>query len=124
MQEFPEKEGAGGRAGAIAVSPYRVKHYCGAPPYALRVEGEDRTVTYTGDTEWVDSLIPAARDADLFIAEAYFRDKRMKFHLNYETLMAHIGEMRPKRLVLTHMSPDMLGQIGRASCRERVCQYV
>lgn len=89
-----------------------MKHYCGAPPYALRVACEDRTVTYTGDTEWVDALIPAARDADLFIAEAYFRDRQMKFHLNYETLMAHIGKMRPKRLVLTHMSPDMLGQAG------------
>src|SRR3546814_6538005 len=45
IEEFPEKEGAVWRAGAIAVSPYRVKHYCGAPPYALRVECEDRTVT-------------------------------------------------------------------------------
>src|SRR3546814_2647598 len=110
MQEFPEKEGAGGRAGAIAVSPYRVKHYCGAPPYALRVECADRTVTYTGDTEWVDSLIPAARDADLFIAEAYFRAKRLKFHLNYDTRMTHIWGMRTKPPTPTPLCPAMLGQ--------------
>jgi ribonuclease BN (tRNA processing enzyme) len=94
--------------GPISVRPFRVKHFCGAPPYALRVTCGGKTVTYTGDTEWVDALVPAARDADLFIAEAYFRDKPMKFHLNFETLMAHLDDIRPKRLVLTHMSDDML----------------
>ncbi|MEM9681721.1 MAG: MBL fold metallo-hydrolase [Pseudomonadota bacterium] len=92
----------------LAVTPFRVKHFCGAPPYAVRAEIGGKTVTYTGDTEWVDALVPAGRDADLFIAEAYYRDKQMKFHLNFETLMSHLDEIRPKRLVLTHMSDDML----------------
>jgi len=94
--------------GPISVMPYRVKHFCGAPPYALRVACGGKTVAYTGDTEWVDALVPAAREADLFIAEAYFRDKAMKFHLNFETLVQHLDAIRPKHLVLTHMSRDML----------------
>jgi ribonuclease BN (tRNA processing enzyme) len=100
------------RWNGVTVRPFRVKHFCGAPPYALRVTCGGKTIAYTGDTEWVDALIPAAQDADLFIAEAYFHDKAMKFHLNYETLMQHIGEIRPKRLVLTHMSNDMLEQLS------------
>jgi ribonuclease BN (tRNA processing enzyme) len=56
----------------------------------------------------VDALVPAAKDADLFIAEAFFREKKMKFHLNFETLMQHMDDIAPKHLVLTHMSPDML----------------
>lgn len=92
----------------LAVTPFQVKHFCGAPPYALRAEIGGKTVTYTGDTEWVDALVPAGRDADLLIAEAYYRDKQMKFHLNFETLISRLGEIRPKRLVLTHMSEDML----------------
>jgi ribonuclease BN (tRNA processing enzyme) len=96
----------------VAVTPFRVKHFCGAPPYALRVECGGRTIAYSGDTEWVDALIPAARGADLFIAEAYFQDKAMKFHLSYDTLMQHIDEIRPKRLVLTHMSADMLASVA------------
>jgi len=94
--------------GPISVMPYRVTHFCGAPPYALRVTCGGKTVTYTGDTEWVDALVPAAREADLFIAEAYFRDKAMKFHLNFETLVRHLDAIRPKHLALTHMSTDML----------------
>ena len=100
------------RWNGVSVRPFRVKHFCGAPPYALRVTCGGKTIAYTGDTEWVDALIPAAQDADLFIAEAYFHDKAMKFHLSYETLMRHIDEIRPKRLVLTHMSEDMLGRLS------------
>jgi len=100
------------RRDPFTVSPYRVKHDCGAPPYALRIECEGRTITYTGDTEWVEALVPAAHEADLFIAEAYFSDKKVKFHLDLETLVGRLGEIRPKRLVLTHMSPEMLEQLS------------
>lgn len=97
--------------GPIVARPFRVKHFCGAPPFALRVTCGGKIVTYTGDTEWVDALVPAARDADLFIAESYFRDKKMKFHLDFQTLMQHLDEIRPKHLVLTHMSSDMLDAV-------------
>lgn len=98
--------------GRVSVTPYRVQHFCGAPPYALRVVCDGKTVTYSGDTEWVDSLVPAARDADLFIAEAYFADKKMKYHLDLDSLRNQLGRIRPKRLILTHMSDDMLARIG------------
>jgi ribonuclease BN (tRNA processing enzyme) len=106
IDEF--EDGVEWTRGPIAAKPFRVKHFCGAPPFALRVDCGGRTVTYSGDTEWVDALIPAAQDADLFIAEAYFRDKPMKFHLDFATLASHLDEIRPKHLALTHMSSDML----------------
>jgi len=109
IDEF--EDGVDWRWGPVTATPYRVKHFCGAPPYALRVAVGGKTVTYTGDTEWVDTLVPAARNADLFIAEAFFREKQMKFHLNFATLMQHMGEIAPKHLVLTHMSRDMLDAI-------------
>jgi ribonuclease BN (tRNA processing enzyme) len=110
IEEF--EEGNAWSKGPVTAMPYRVKHYCGAPPLALRVACGGKTVTYTGDTEWIETLIPAGRDADLFIAEAYYRDKKMKFHLDFETLIAHLDDIRPKRLVLTHMSDDMLVHLG------------
>lgn len=94
--------------GGLTVTPYEVKHACGAPPYALRIEAGGKVVTYTGDTEWVETLIPAARDADLFICEGYFVDKAMKYHLDYATVQRHLGELAPKRTIITHMSPGML----------------
>lgn len=98
--------------GAVRVTPYEVSHPSGAPAFALRIECGGRTVAYTGDTEWCEALIPAAREADLLIAEAYFYDKKVKFHLDLETLRAHLDELRPKRLILTHMSADMLARVN------------
>ena len=98
--------------GAITVTPFPVVHGdSGGPFLAYRVEAEGRVIAYSADTEWTATLIPAARDADLFIAEAYTYDKVVKNHLSLTTLEAHLAEIRPKRLVLTHMSDDMLGRL-------------
>lgn len=102
--------------GPVRVTPYVVKHYCGAPPYALRVEAEGKVLAYTGDTEWVDALVPAARDADLLVAEAYFFDKKIKYHLDYKTLESRLADLNCRRVVLTHMSADMLQHVGRVAC--------
>jgi ribonuclease BN (tRNA processing enzyme) len=66
--------------GPIRVTTYPVIHFCGAPPYALRVECDGRSIAYSGDTEWTDRLLEAAAGADLFVCEAYFFDKRVRFH--------------------------------------------
>ena len=62
------------------VLPYEVKHACGGPAFALRLTVDDKTVCYSGDTEWVSSLHDAAQGVDLFIAESYSFEKRIKFH--------------------------------------------
>ncbi|TWT12630.1 MBL fold metallo-hydrolase [Reyranella sp. CPCC 100927] len=94
----------------IAVTPFVVKHACGAPPFALRLGVDDKTLCYSGDTEWVDGLREAAHGVDLFIAETYFFDKPIKFHLDFATLARHLPDLGAKRVVLTHMSPDMLAR--------------
>jgi ribonuclease BN (tRNA processing enzyme) len=87
----------------------------GGPFLAYRIEAEGRTICYSADTEWTDTLIPAARDADLFIAEAYYYDRIVKNHLSLTTLEAHLAEINAKRLILTHMSDDMLGRLDSLS---------
>jgi ribonuclease BN (tRNA processing enzyme) len=96
----------------LAVTPYLMKHFSGAPSYALRVETEGKVLTYSGDTEWVDELIPAGRGADLFICEAYFFDKAMKYHIDYTTLARRLPDIGPKRTIVTHMSAELLGRQG------------
>ena len=99
--------------GDVKVTPYPVVHgESGGPFLAYRVEAEGRVITYSADTEWTDTLIPAAHSADLFIAEAYYYDKIVKNHLSLKTLEAHLPEINAKRVVLTHMSEDMLGRLG------------
>jgi ribonuclease BN (tRNA processing enzyme) len=98
--------------GNLAVTPFPVRHAAGAPAYALRVETEGRTVAYSGDTEWTDALIEAAHGADLFICEAYFYDKRVKYHLDYATLVGRLGEITARRVILTHPSAELLARLG------------
>jgi ribonuclease BN (tRNA processing enzyme) len=98
--------------GAVTVTPFAVKHgSSGGPFLAYRIEAEGHTLTYSADTEWTETLIDAARDADLFIAEAYTYDLAVKNHLDLKTLVAHLGDINAKRLVLTHLSDDMLGRL-------------
>jgi ribonuclease BN (tRNA processing enzyme) len=98
--------------GEVKVTPYPVVHgESGGPFLAYRIEAEGRVIAYSADTEWTDTLIPAARGADLFIAEAYYYDKIVKNHLSLKTLEAHLPAINAKRLVLTHMSEDMLARL-------------
>jgi ribonuclease BN (tRNA processing enzyme) len=110
--EFQElAEGVRASVGPLRVTPYEVLHACGAPPYALRVEINGHVVAYSGDTEWTDRLVTAASGADLFICEAYFYEKQIPFHLDYSTLLRHLSELDCRRVVLTHMSSDMLARL-------------
>lgn len=107
-------EGRRTTVGPVEVTAHPAAHPSGAPSYALRVETEGRTVTYSGDTEWTEQLVDAAAGADLFICECSFYDRPVKFHLDYETLIAHRSELACGRIVLTHMSPEMLAKAGEA----------
>ncbi len=95
----------------LTVTPFVADHACAAPPYALRIGCEGKILCYTGDTQWTDSLIPAGQGADLLIAECYQLDRKMKGHLDYQTLAKHLPEIAPKRVIVTHMSAPMLNRI-------------
>jgi len=107
--EFLElAEGFPTTLGPVRVTPYEVTHASGGPPYAFRVELGGRTIAYSGDTEWTERLVTVAAGADLFICEAYFRDKAVRYHLDYQSLMQNRSRLDCKRVIVTHMSPDML----------------
>jgi ribonuclease BN (tRNA processing enzyme) len=107
--EFVELvEGCATPVGPAKVTGFEVEHASGAPAFAVRVEYEGKIVAYSGDTQWTDALLKAANGADLFVAEAYFFDQQIKFHLDFRTLEIHRAQLGCRRLVLTHMSEDML----------------
>ena len=97
--------------GPFTVTPFPVVHASGAPSFALRLACDGKVIAYSGDTEWTEVLLDAARAADLFIAEALFVDKRVKFHLDAQTLLANRARLDCRRLVVTHMSDDVLGRL-------------
>jgi ribonuclease BN (tRNA processing enzyme) len=102
------KVGAPNRIGNLVVTPQAARHTAETNPTALRVEVAGRVVAYTGDGEWTDALAEIGRDADLLIAECYFYTKPVKWHLNYPALAEHLTDLGARRVILTHLGPEML----------------
>ena len=98
--------------GAATVRGWEVEHACGAPPLALRVDLGPASFAYSGDSQWTPALAEAAAGADLFAVEAYTFARPIRYHLDYQTLRAHLPEIHSQQVVLTHMSPDMLGRLA------------
>jgi ribonuclease BN (tRNA processing enzyme) len=106
--------------GAARVTPFPVVHESGAPSYALRIEYGGAVVVYSGDTEWTESLVEAAQGADLFVCEAYSFERKIRYHLDHASLAEHAGRLGCRRIVLTHMGPEMLARRAdtRFECAE------
>ena len=100
--------------GALAVTPYPVVHgNSGGPFYGYRIEVEGRVIACSGDTEWTDSLVEVARDADLFVLECYAYDKPIRNHLDLRTIERYLPRLTAKKIILTHMNADMLTHSGQ-----------
>ena len=107
-------DGTPAALGAATVRGWQVEHACGAPPLALRVDLGGAGFAYSGDTQWTPALAQAAHGADLFAVEAYTFDRPVRYHLDYQTLRAHLAEICAQRIVLTHMSAAMLSRLADA----------
>ncbi|MBB2962358.1 MBL fold metallo-hydrolase [Methylobacterium sp. R2-1] len=94
--------------GGVSATAFTMRHPSGAPAHALRIEAAGKVISYTGDTQWVEEIVAAGRGADLMIAEGYTVERPVKFHLDWATLKRRLPEIGPKRLMLTHMSPEMI----------------
>jgi ribonuclease BN (tRNA processing enzyme) len=92
----------------LVVTPRPARHTAETNPTALRVEVGGRVLAYTGDTEWTDEVARIAPGADLLIAECYYYAKPVKWHLNYPAIAQHVRHAGAGRLILTHMSEEML----------------
>ncbi len=97
----------------MTVTPFHVRHDDRAGPcLAYRIESGGRTLCFSGDTEWTDTLIDAARGADLFICECYMYDTLRKSHMTLSVLRRHLPAIGAKRVILTHLSDDMLAHLA------------
>lgn len=93
---------------------FEVIHPAGAPSTAVRLEGHDRVFAYSGDTAWTETLIEAARGADLFVVECYAGKGPTHAHLDWLTLSGKLAGFEARRIILTHMSDSAL------ACRDEM----
>lgn len=104
----------------IGVTAYAAAHTPQTNPTMLRVDCAGKTVTYTGDTEWTDAILEAARGADLLITECCFFDKVVRTHMNYLAFKQRLPEIDARSVVLTHMAPNMLEHVSYV---EELCAF-
>jgi ribonuclease BN (tRNA processing enzyme) len=97
----------------ITTQAWEASHPSGAPALILRLAFGGKVIAYTGDTAWTPAVAEASRHADLLIAEAYYWDKPVPHHLRYADLLDHEAEITARRVMLTHMSADMLARHPR-----------
>jgi ribonuclease BN (tRNA processing enzyme) len=108
---FDVRELADGRPvtlGPLTLTPYGVEHPVEA--YGVRVEARAgrraEVLAYTGDTDACPGLLPLAKGADLFLAEASFqegRDEDRGVHLTGLRAGQAAAEAGCRRLLLTHV---------------------
>ncbi|MCF6334697.1 MAG: MBL fold metallo-hydrolase [Spirochaetales bacterium] len=90
--------------GKYKVSAIDAKHTVTTNPMSLKIETDKKILVYTGDGELTETLIDFTDKADLVIAECYYFDKPIRWHLNYPD----IHNLKAKKTILTHMHQNML----------------
>jgi ribonuclease BN (tRNA processing enzyme) len=96
----------------LTVTARRARHTAQTNPLVLRVAVGERRIAYTGDGEWTEDLAAIAAGVDLLIAECYFYAKPVSWHLNYPDVRARLRDVGARRVILTHMSREMLAHVG------------
>lgn len=97
--------------GPVTVTAWEVSHPSGAPSHALRFEVGGKILSFSGDTEWVEALVPVSAGADFFIAECYAFGGPVRYHTSWEVLSKNLPRITAKRIMLTHMNASMLSRL-------------
>jgi ribonuclease BN (tRNA processing enzyme) len=93
----------------IQIHSIRTPHTIQDISLAFRVEVSGRSIVFSGDTGWTDSLIDLSADSDLFLCECtYFDRPDLNFHISYAHFMTQRHRFTTRRLVLTHLGREVL----------------
>ncbi|MBV6645406.1 MAG: MBL fold metallo-hydrolase [Cyclobacteriaceae bacterium] len=106
--QFWEYDGSKQTIDEFEYQAFPVKHSPPSMPHGLRLKWEEKTLSYSGDTEWSENLIDLADNSDLFICECNNYNVESPGHLSYRTILSKHYKFNSKRIMLTHMGPAVL----------------
>lgn len=89
-----------------------VVHSFESNPHGLKIRVNEKTLAYSGDTEWTENLIPLAEGSDLFIVECYNFKGKLKYHMSYDLLVMNKEKLAANRIMLTHLGDDMIDHLS------------
>jgi len=74
---------------------------------AYRIEGDGKSIVYSGDTDYSEELIELAKDADILVIECSLPDdeSKTKGHLTPGEVIDTVNKSGVKKAVITHLYP-------------------
>ena len=106
--DFREYAGAEISVGPLLVTAIPVIHAEEALPHGLRIQQQDKVLSFSGDSGWTNALYEIAQSSDLFICECNYYDTDMPTHLCYQRIMDELPNFTCKNIILNHPGPEML----------------
>jgi ribonuclease BN (tRNA processing enzyme) len=87
----------------VTITTAPVKH--NPESIGIRLD-EKRSLTFSGDTDFSQNLAKLAHGTDVLVTECAFPERKVKGHLNLESLDRIVKKAMPKRVLLTHLYPE------------------
>jgi ribonuclease BN (tRNA processing enzyme) len=110
--------------GEFSIGPFRTRVALMDHPvttFAIRIEHNQHTLVYSGDTGPTDALAHLAKDSDILLCEATFRegdDNPPRLHMTGYEAGQHASKAGARHLVLTHVPPWVSTQDTTTEARE------
>ncbi|MGV8171526.1 MAG: MBL fold metallo-hydrolase [Candidatus Woesearchaeota archaeon] len=90
----------------LKIQAYNTKHHKTIKSLSYRINSDDKSLVYAGDTSKDDTLIKACINADLIILES--TKPNIKGHMDGREAGEVAAMAHAKKLMITHVSPDYL----------------
>lgn len=98
-----EMENSEQQIGDVHIRSARVNHAPNLHPIGFRIEHNDATLCYTGDSGYCEELVDLARGADVFLADCYEDNASTGGHLRPTEVVAIAEKAQVPTIVLTHL---------------------
>jgi len=108
--EFIEYDKSMQKIEDISFQAYSVTHSPPSIPHGIKVIWENKSLAFSGDTEWDDNLIELSNDTEVFITECNNLDIDSPGHLSLRTLTKKFTTLNTRKILLSHMGPKMLSE--------------
>lgn len=106
MLKVNELKGGSGTFDDFKITAVKVPHIDSSQAY--KIESGGKSLVYSGDTDYSESLINLSHNADLLIIECALANDTLKIkgHLTPNEVIKTINEAKPKKAVVTHLYPE------------------
>ena len=96
--------------GDQSIKALEVIHASASRPHGYQIKWGDKTIGFSGDSEWTDNLMKLADGTNLFILECNNLHRESPGHLSFDTIQKHHEAFNTKHLCLTHMGSEMINE--------------